>query len=49
MPSSHPLLPCQVLSTGADGLAKLWNVASGECVNTFDEHEDKVRNMLKCL
>lgn len=33
----------QILSGGADGLVKLWNVASGECVNTFDQHEDKVR------
>lgn len=35
-------LAVQVLSGGADGLLKMWNVASGECVNTFDEHEDKV-------
>lgn len=33
----------QIMSCGADGLLKLWSVASGECVNTLDEHEDKVR------
>lgn len=32
----------QLLSSGADGLVKLWNVRSTECLNTFDGHEDKV-------
>ena len=32
----------QLLSSGADGLMKLWNVRSTECLNTFDRHEDKV-------
>ena len=32
----------QLLSSGADGLMKLWNVRSTECLNTFDGHEDKV-------
>lgn len=32
----------QLLSSGADGLMKLWNVPSTECLNTFDGHEDKV-------
>ena len=33
----------QLLSAGGDGLLKLWNVRTTECVNTFDEHEGKVR------
>ena len=32
----------QLVSSGADGLLKLWNVRSTECLNTFDAHEDKV-------
>jgi U3 small nucleolar RNA-associated protein 13 len=32
----------QVLSGSADGLVRLWNVGTGECVATFDEHQDKV-------
>ena len=32
----------QVLSAGADGLVKLWNARTSECVNTFDEHEDRI-------
>lgn len=32
----------QLLSTGSDGLLKLWSVKTSECLNTFDEHEDKV-------
>ena len=27
---------------GADGLVRLWDVRSGECVGTFDEHADRV-------
>lgn len=30
------------MSSGADGLLKLWSVRTTECVNTFDEHEDRV-------
>ncbi len=37
------MLGVQLLSSGADGLVKLWNVRSTECLNTFDGHEDKVR------
>lgn len=33
----------QMVSTGADGLVKLWGVRSAECTATFDEHEGKVR------
>ena len=36
----------QLLSSSADGLLKLWSVKSTECLNTFDEHEDKVRTMM---
>ena len=36
----------QLLSSAADGLLKLWSVKSTECLNTFDEHEDKVRTMM---
>ena len=32
----------QVLSAGADGLVKLWDARTSECVNTFDEHEDRI-------
>lgn len=31
----------QLLSTGSDGLLKLWTVKTHECVQTFDEHENK--------
>ena len=30
------------MSCGGDGLLKLWNVSTCECVNTFDEHEDRI-------
>ena len=32
----------QVLSAGGDGLLKLWNIRDGECIGTFDDHEDRV-------
>ena len=32
----------QLVSSGADGLLKLWSVGSSECINTFDAHEGKV-------
>ncbi len=32
-----------LLSAAADGLLKLWAVRGAECVNTFDQHTDKVR------
>lgn len=32
----------QLVSSGADGLVKLWGVRSAECTATFDEHEGKV-------
>jgi len=31
-----------MISSGSDGLLKLWNIKSNECVATFDNHEDKV-------
>ena len=32
----------QVVSSGADGLVKLWNVQSSECTASFEEHDGKV-------
>lgn len=32
----------QLVSTGSDGLIKLWTIKSRECINTFDKHTDKV-------
>jgi U3 small nucleolar RNA-associated protein 13 len=32
----------QLISTGSDGLIKLWNRKADECVGTFDEHSDKL-------
>jgi U3 small nucleolar RNA-associated protein 13 len=32
----------QLISTGSNGLIKLWNIKNDECVGTFDEHEDKL-------
>lgn len=31
----------QLLSTGSDGLLKLWTVKTRQCVQTFDEHQGK--------
>ena len=31
----------QLVSSASDGLLKLWNIKTSECVGTFDEHEDK--------
>lgn len=32
----------QIVSAGADGLLKLWNIKTSECVKTFEHHEGKV-------
>jgi U3 small nucleolar RNA-associated protein 13 len=32
----------QLLSAGADGLIKIWNIHNNECVNTFDKHTEKI-------
>jgi U3 small nucleolar RNA-associated protein 13 len=32
----------QLVSGSADGLIRLWTIRSGECENTFDNHQDKV-------
>lgn len=32
----------QLVSTGADGLLKLWAVQDAECINTMDGHADRV-------
>lgn len=30
------------LSSGSDGLVKLWTIKTNECVKTLDAHQDKV-------
>ena len=37
----------QLVSVGGDGLMKIWTIKTGACVNTFDEHEDKVSSTCK--
>ncbi|KAF4792020.1 Transducin beta-like protein 3 [Turdus rufiventris] len=32
----------QLLSSGSDGLLKLWTIKTNECVKTLDGHEDKI-------
>lgn len=32
----------QLISSGSDGLIKLWTIKTGECVNTFANHTEKV-------
>jgi U3 small nucleolar RNA-associated protein 13 len=32
----------QLLTSGADGLLKLWHVRGSECINTFEAADDKV-------
>ncbi|KAI1883949.1 hypothetical protein AGOR_G00221340 [Albula goreensis] len=32
----------QLLSSGSDGLVKLWTIKTNECVKTLDAHQDKV-------
>ncbi|XP_026678519.1 transducin beta-like protein 3 [Diaphorina citri] len=34
----------QIVSTGADGLLKLWSIKTSTCVSTFDKHALKIRN-----
>jgi U3 small nucleolar RNA-associated protein 13 len=36
----------QLISTGSDGLLKLWNIKTNECTGTFDEHDDKAWSLL---
>ena len=31
----------QLISSASDGLIKLWNIKTSECVGTFDKHDDK--------
>ena len=31
----------QLISSASDGLIKLWNIKTNECVGTFDEHSNK--------
>jgi len=32
----------QLVTAGADGLLKLWNILTGECVATFDDHDGRI-------
>jgi U3 small nucleolar RNA-associated protein 13 len=32
----------QLVSSGSDGLLKLWTIKTGECIETLDAHTDKV-------
>ena len=33
---------CQLISSGSDGLLKLWTIKNNECESTIDAHDDKV-------
>ena len=33
----------QLISSGGDGLIKVWTIKNNECTVTLDGHEDKVR------
>ena len=35
----------QLASSASDGLLKLWNVRTEECIATMDNHEDKVSSL----
>ena len=40
------IINCAVLCdgcSGSDGLVKIWNVRTNECVTTLDQHTEKVR------
>ena len=32
----------QMLSVASDGLLKIWNIKTRQCVETYDEHEDRI-------
>lgn len=32
----------QLVTAGADGLLKLWNIKSSECTATFDDHDGRI-------
>lgn len=32
----------QAISAGADGLVKVWSIKTAECINTLDNHEDRI-------
>lgn len=47
IPTPSPSQPSQlkapqIASAGADGLVKIWDPASGECLTTLDNHTDRV-------
>ncbi|KAJ1813279.1 U3 small nucleolar RNA-associated protein, partial [Coemansia sp. RSA 2598] len=37
----------QLMTTGSDGLIKLWNIKDAECVLTLDKHENKIWTLAK--
>jgi U3 small nucleolar RNA-associated protein 13 len=32
----------QLITAGADGLLKLWNVKTSECMTTLDDHDGRI-------
>ena len=38
-----------IIFLGADGLVKLWTVSTNECIATYDQHEDKVAQIIMVL
>ncbi|MCJ1233953.1 U3 small nucleolar RNA-associated protein 13 [Varicellaria rhodocarpa] len=34
--------PTQIVSAGGDGLVKIWDVSTGECATTLDNHTDRI-------
>lgn len=34
----------QLISSGSDGLVKLWTIRTNECITTMDGHEEKVND-----
>lgn len=32
----------QLVTAGADGLLKLWNIKTSECTATFDDHDGRI-------
>lgn len=36
------LISLHCVSSGSDGLVKLWTIKTNECIKTLDAHQDKV-------
>ncbi|MCJ1311139.1 U3 small nucleolar RNA-associated protein 13 [Agyrium rufum] len=39
--------PTLIASAGGDGLVKVWNASTGECVSTLDNHTDRVWSLAR--